>query len=57
MMDGGLEQGMSPGREVMGGEGVALREVPEGRIILQLLLEQLLTVNRYPKGSEEVYTV
>ena len=36
-MDGGLEVGMSPGRQARGGDGVALPDVPEGRLIHQSL--------------------
>jgi len=33
MGDGGLEEGMSSGQEAMGGEGVVLSDVLEGRLI------------------------
>ena len=50
----GLREGMSSGIGAMGGQGVALPNVPEGKLTELSMQKYLLTRGRYPRCSSEV---
>jgi len=53
----GVGAGMSSGQGAMGGQGVALPDVLEGRLTQLSGMELLLTRGRYPNGSQDVQTL